>query len=879
MTFIVPRNWTFASPRMRALLLLAAIFVFFPQQSFAWTDAIIAAFKAVAAGNPSREQEALARRSNFELQMMAEQKGALDKAGITAEEYQKIQNNYSKWTLDTMKDAAQDAGLDFKPQTSDPNKPAKPGTDIDGHLIGKTPDQQITADDVKNARQAFNDRVNQYLKANKQPPLENPAAQLKADMMPAGKITPQEFGAAASYINNDGGTMYRDPVPARVKAYLRGDPVQEPSLVDWARYVSEQQRQVMNHSNTEALTAEISKGSNAEPGSKEYIDVQNSKGEVQLEAEQTGKYQSRINQAATAAGTQSGVPAELPTNPDVKGESTPTEGRAASERVSNNRGPGMENDAGTVDALRGNTTLRNTESFVETVARIAQDKPELRGQANEAIAEATRNLSPSQRAAILERIANDSTLGGKGAASQIAEAMRNNSVPDTRQQLNSKLTQPASAETETPQSGDGANATETAPTEGEQTGTGAATKAVEGERAGIGAETTAVESPGVQTGTGTGTTTESTPATESAPAEGEQTGTSGGTKGVEGERAGIGAETTAVESPDVEAGTGTGTTTKSAPVTEPVPAEGEQTGTSGGTKGVEGERAGIGAETTAVESPETGTGTGTTTKSTAAQGTETTAAPGTAGAEPKWTWGRAGAGARTGAVTAATLTFTLCLGQSGMNKDFQADMAKVSACLGAAAGSVPEGAILGALTAMGPQGLAIATAYSAWQTGKVATEATTEFFRALQDIDRMVSNESGASAWDTAQANFERMDTQQFSRILTAMETKLAAFESLGAQASASCQAAGDGDNAQRARADQLRAEIASTGPALVSDIRGFAAAFPPNLMFTDLVSTWRARVGRVVDASAQDANCARLAQSTAANSDSRTSKRGKARR
>jgi hypothetical protein len=114
----------------------------------------------------------------------------------------------------------------------------------------------------------------------------------------------------------------------------------------------------------------------------------------------------------------------------------------------------MEPIAGIVDSLRENTTLRNSESFVDTVARIAEQNPELRAQANEAIAEATRNLSPSQRGAILERIGNDAALGGENAASQLAEAMGNNSVPDTGQQLNSKTTQPAPAEPEAPQLGD-----------------------------------------------------------------------------------------------------------------------------------------------------------------------------------------------------------------------------------------------------------------------------------------------------------------------------------------------------------------------------------------------------------------------------------------
>jgi hypothetical protein len=442
-TLTVLRNSILTS-LTNSVLLLAAIFVFFPQKCFAWTPEIKAAVQAVADGTATPQQKALAFRSNFEVNMMAEQ-GELPLA-----DYQKVQNVFSEQAQQFMKDAAQDAGLTgFEPQAVDPNKPAtpKPGTDVDGHMIRRpgVPDQQITARDVANARQSFNDRVNAYLTDNGLEPLENPSRQLKADNMPAEAITPKEAAASSSYINKDGGTAYSDPVAAEVEAYLRGAGPKPSSLVDWARYVSEQQRQIMNHDHTDHLTDAISKGANAEPGGQEYIDLQNNKGEVQLEAEQTGKYQERINRAATAVGNETGVPADLPV----------TTGRAASELVTANRGPGMGPIAGIVDALRENTTLSNTESFVDTVARIAQQNPELRGEASEAIAEATRNLTPSQRGAILERIGNDAALGGKDAASQVAEAMRNNSVPDTGLEVNSKHAQPAAAEPETPPSGKG----------------------------------------------------------------------------------------------------------------------------------------------------------------------------------------------------------------------------------------------------------------------------------------------------------------------------------------------------------------------------------------------------------------------------------------
>ena len=422
-------------------LLLAA-----PQRGFAWTDEVRAAIEEVAAkgDHASPRAKAIAFAHNQDLNMMAEQ-GKIDR-----QVYQKAQDQFSKQAFELVNESARDAGVGAKPQSADLSKPniAKPGTDIDGHLIPpeNNPKQQLTAKDVANARQAFNDRVNAYLKANNVPPLENPSKQLTVDMMPARNISQAEATHSAEFINKEGGVMYRDQKAGIVEAFTRGEvkpftnaegKVVGPSLMDWARYVSEQQRQVMTHDNINHLTGEISEAGGAPEGSQEWAAAQTKKGLVQLEAEQTGKYQDRINRTAETIGKQfSGDPA-----PEVRA----TAGTDAASKVTKDRGPEMAGEAAQVEALREHTTLVGTKNFVEQAARAAEKDPKLRAEAAEAIAEVTRNLSPAERAQVLENIKRSPALGGEEAATRVVDAMRKNPLPDGPSVMNSRNVTEAAA--------------------------------------------------------------------------------------------------------------------------------------------------------------------------------------------------------------------------------------------------------------------------------------------------------------------------------------------------------------------------------------------------------------------------------------------------
>lgn len=406
-----------------------------PLCAWAWTPELIEAFTAVAENRATPQQRALAFANNQTLNMMAEQ------GRIAPSVYRGAQNAFTQQAQQFIQESARDAGMDSKIQTPDPSKPPdpKPGTDVDGHALrrpGAT--EPLTARDMANARDSFNNRVNTYLRENSVAPLENPSRQLTVDIMPADAISPGEFQRTAGFINREGGTMYRDPVAAGVEAYSRGDRATAqrllghdgaPTLTDEARYVSEQQRQIRAHDHTRHLTEQISGARDAAPGSQAAIDAQNAAGQVQLEAEQTGKYERRVNTTTERVGATHGVQTATP---EASG------GQAAQDLVASQRGPESRAAAAVVDSLRENTTLRNTEGFVETTARAGQANPALRGESSAAIAEATRNLTPAQRGQIIENIRSNPELGGPEAAARVAEAMRNNATPDGPDTLNSR---------------------------------------------------------------------------------------------------------------------------------------------------------------------------------------------------------------------------------------------------------------------------------------------------------------------------------------------------------------------------------------------------------------------------------------------------------
>ncbi|MDE2229876.1 MAG: hypothetical protein KGL11_12670 [Alphaproteobacteria bacterium] len=236
-------------------------------------------------------------------------------------------------------------------------------------------------------------------------------------------------------------------------------------------------------------------------------------------------------------------------------------------------------------------------------------------------------------------------------------------------------------------------------------------------------------------------------------------------------------------------------------------------------------------------------------------------APAVPGEDSTWGWAKAqeaGAGAASGAVSAAVLSFTICLGGDAGQalwdaRDADVNMRMVAGCLKDAAKGVPLAAVLGGVAALGPGGAAVVALFTAYQTGEQVVNS--DLVKALQ---QMYVNEGGASDW--AQRHFDKMTAEQFRRELIGMETKLKDFEAASAAVIAACQAAQNSKSANNAaRVQQLGVSFGNSGTALVGDIKRFAAAFPSTAMFQNIVYTWRGRISAAASRATSAPACVRL--------------------
>lgn len=396
----------------------------------AWTPAVEAAFRATANGTATFEQRMLAYQNNPTLHAMAESGRISPKDPL----FTRNQHSFEGWARGNIASAADRNGLVGSVQPSRPDATIKPYADVDGHLRPARPGGTMTAQDVINVRNQINQSMNTQFRAAGLQPLQNPSAHLRVDAMPVEGISPSEFARAAQHVNDNGGTMYRDPAARGPEAYSRPTaPGQaappRPTLVEEARYVSEQQRQIRTHDTTRAQLNEAS-GMRASQGNTPA--VRNITAEAQANAELTGKYETRINASAQRVSPGS-VPDVVTTTAD--GRQLINRGQLASELVANTRGVEAQGAAGATDALRQNTVSRNTQNFIDAAGQASADKPWVRGQANEAIAEVTRNLTQAERGAVIENIRNNPTYGStpearNTRAAEVAESMRNNSVAD-----------------------------------------------------------------------------------------------------------------------------------------------------------------------------------------------------------------------------------------------------------------------------------------------------------------------------------------------------------------------------------------------------------------------------------------------------------------
>lgn len=249
-------------------------------------DELIASAMAVAEGRANPRQQAIAFSCNDRLNNLALT------GKISNSVYQTNQKVFVEKNDELIRRAAARSGLQVAP----PKKQAsdyKPGTDTDRQLLGSG--QELTVQNVKDARNNYNQAVAGYLKEAglKADSGANWAARLTTDIMPSPhQMKPDAFREATSYINAKGGLAYSDPEAARLQLDIDAGNNRSLTAVEAAAYHNEMQHKI-NDMNNEIRRLQQQKAGVSDPAALDNIDA-----EIRKHTAFMSKYVSRDNEVA-----------------------------------------------------------------------------------------------------------------------------------------------------------------------------------------------------------------------------------------------------------------------------------------------------------------------------------------------------------------------------------------------------------------------------------------------------------------------------------------------------------------------------------------------------------------------------------------------------
>jgi chaperonin cofactor prefoldin len=362
----------------------AGLFLFFSVSVFSLsgeTDdaSIIAAASSVASGNASAQDEALLFMNNKRLNHLA-MEGRLDK-----DAYQKAQRNFDLKNRELASAAAQKAGM----KTSGDSKTIfKPGTDTDVQL--DSADSKLSSDDVANARRAYSQEVEAYLKDSGVKNVksgENWAKKLDTDIMPSpDKMkSPEEFRKSAEYINGDGGNMYKDPKAASVQLKI-GNSSASIEIEEANAYAKEMQGKVSAmRKEKSSLKKELKQAKS--PQEKSFIE-----NEIRKCESHEGKYIDRINTLSSEINKKYGYSQ----NPSL----TSSGDKAISEAMKRDSSKSSINNARTVDAISEHLTSKAMNNYNETLAEIGKNSS-FTSKSQQAVAENLKSMKPAQQSSAI----------------------------------------------------------------------------------------------------------------------------------------------------------------------------------------------------------------------------------------------------------------------------------------------------------------------------------------------------------------------------------------------------------------------------------------------------------------------------------------------
>lgn len=388
----------------RYLVAICSVFLLaqLARDAGAWTQDVIDAAYAVSSGKATPKQLAIAFQNNTAINEMARVGKLPNKVYIAN------QQKFDAINKTFIEKAATDAGLKANHQAKAPGSSPKAGTDTD-IILTKNKGQKapITKTQVDKVNSSYQKYVQQFLE--KRGVSSRGSVDTQTDFMPhPDHTTPQEFRKINQAINKAGGTAYENPASARVEAQIRSG--EKININDASQYASEMQslaNQKLNHANK--LSNEAAKLPAGDPR-RASLNAQ-----AAVSRTQAAKYTERINTVGETICKQNNI---SPAKPTVEGPLA-----ASVKKVNVDRTGATVGDTHVVGGMGEKAVNDSVKNFSENMARIIKDNPNAPGakEAVNSIAEQTRNMTPSQKAEVVDSVRN--TAGDK-AAQDVAKAMQ-----------------------------------------------------------------------------------------------------------------------------------------------------------------------------------------------------------------------------------------------------------------------------------------------------------------------------------------------------------------------------------------------------------------------------------------------------------------------
>lgn len=225
--------------------------------------------------------------------------------------------------------------------------------------------------------------------------------------MPHPKHTdPDEFQKIVDYVNQSGGTAYKDPRAASAQSKLG---TAQPMSIDEASSFSSTMKDFadtkITKANVERIKAKSIRSSN--PGRAEYFEAKARQFDYQA-----AKYHNRIDAANNHLRRQNGLP-ENPRN--ITGFQ-----QSADIIELGGRNPFTGKDASTIRNLHQSALQSSTDDMIDTLAEIARKNPSQAAQIQKALGKEISRLPPNRAGQAIERI-ESATKGVKGLEGSLAK--------------------------------------------------------------------------------------------------------------------------------------------------------------------------------------------------------------------------------------------------------------------------------------------------------------------------------------------------------------------------------------------------------------------------------------------------------------------------